>query len=252
MLNLEELKHLKPVKDLMAFFEYNSKDKTMTFTGETLTVLIPKRFEAYGMLALGNIVETIGIMELYIDNKYLSHLHLLAKIKTDPSDIAVFTRDGIDYQILSYQTGDTFLLNTEVVKNPKTMYALHTEFITRGNIPSGYSYDDLSWIYDTAGEIADAKIPVDHAIYEMMFAHLARDNKDMFNQYRYTDMTGGYVFVGLRDVAFAPTSNTARSIGSYFSEGLNAALIKEETQEHLFENLLRGIPTQEASEENPS
>lgn len=250
MLSEESVNKLKHTKDVMQFFSHDTKKKTMTFIGDKMTVLVPKRFETHGMLTLGNLVETIGIMELHVDDTYISHLHLLARFKTDPSDISTFTRNGIEYQVLLYTHGDTFIVNTEVVKNSRTMYALYTEFVTRGNIPNGYSYSDLAWVYDTAGPVADANIPVDHAIYEMMFSHLARDQSDLFKQYRHTDMKGDYKFVGLRDVAYAPTSNTARSIGSFFQEGLNAAVIKEEEQEYLFENLLRGLPTHQ--QETPS
>lgn len=45
--------------------------------------------------------------------------------------------------------------------------------------------------------------------------------------------------INLSDVAHASRSTSARVIGAYFNEGVNAALTKESTSNSLIEDILR-------------
>jgi len=163
-----------------------------------------------------------------------------------PSMTKSVTIGGLEYLEMTFFSGDQFMTNTTIVRNSALIYALYTEFIDRGKMIYTMGYNNLIWLFDTAKELADANIPVDHAILEVIYAHLARSSKDLFLPYRHTEMNGEFTFVPLRAVSFAPDSTTARLMGNYFSDSLLASLLSNETERKNFEDLLRGIPTEKA------
>jgi len=237
---------LKHITDIMPYFKHDPKKKTLTFIGKSLRAVIPKRYETYGLMSVTNTVQTIGIMDLIIDEKFNAHLHLMGLIEMDPSDISSETIDGIEYLALTFTSGDLFLTNTTIVKNQALIYAIYTEFVDRGKMIYTMGYEDLIWLFDSAKEMCDAALPMDHAMFEVIYAHLARKADDKFVPYRYTDMKGDFSFIPLRDVSFAPNSTTARLMGSYFSDSTLASLLNENETRRNFEDLLRGAPTEKA------
>ena len=236
------------IQDIDPFFEYDSEKKTMRFIGETLEVRVPKRFEVYGLLQVHNNVETVGIMDLIIDETYQAGLHLLAKIVTYPTNIWVTTIQNIEYMVFSYTTGDLFIENTEVVKDSNIIYAVYVEFMTRGNMMYTFTYNDIARLFDSSKIVTGSSIPVDHSILEMVYSHLSRDQDNKFDQYRHTDMSEPFSFIALRSVGYAPDSTTSRMLGSYFDEGVNANLVHENDTRHPVEDLLRGhIPDEDGN-----
>lgn len=226
------------------FFRYDAKAKTMTFVGDTLEARVPKRLESYNLLNVADTVTVLGVMDLIIDDTYNARLHMLAKFDTEPEELESVTVDGLEYMVLRYSTGARFIAKTQVVKNKDIIYAMYVEFITRGNLPYWYEYDNLAWLFDQAKSMCDAGLDVNRSIFEVINAHLARDAKSRFTQYRHTDMAGPFSFIPLRSISLAPDSTTARLTGSYFSEGLNSSLISTNTINHPFEDALRGLPIQ--------
>lgn len=241
----QENPSLKHITDISPYFKYDEKKHTMTFIGDTLEIRIPKRFDAYGLLNITDVVECLGIMDLIIDGTYNAHLHLLALLTVEPSEVSVKMIEGQEYQILTLYNGDRFISNTVVVKNQSIVYALYVEFITRGNIIYTMGYQDLIWLFDSVKQMCDTSLPVDHAIFEMLYAHLARDGQDKFKQYRHTDMKAPFEFVGLKSVSFAPDSTTARLLGAYYADGEMASLLHTNEDRQVFEDLLRGVPLEE-------
>lgn len=246
---LPYLNPLKHITDISKFFEYDAKKHVTTFVGESLEIRVPKRFEVYGLLNITDTVETIGVMDLIIDDKYQASLHMLAVIEVEPSEISTIMVGSIQYQVMKLFHGDRFIANTQVVKKGNIIYALYEEFITRGNPIYTMKYEDLLTLFDQAGEMCGADLPVDHAIFEMIFSHLSRDANNLFTQYRHADMSGPMEFIALRSVAHAPDSTTARVIGSYYTEGLTASLLHHNEDRKPFEDLLRGIPVEDKSSE---
>ena len=236
------------IQNIDAFFAYDPEAHTMRFMGESLEARVPKRFETYNLLQIHDAVDTVGVMDLIIDDTYQAGLHLLAKITTHPTEISNITIQNVEYMVLTYTTGDLFIANTQIVKNSNIIYALYVEFITRGNIIYTMGYDDIAWLFDSSKKVTGSAIPVDHVIFEMIYSHLARTQENKFIQYRHTDMSGPFSFIALRSVGYAPDSSTSRMLGSYFDDGLNSNLVYENDERHPVEDLLRGhIPEEDGS-----
>ena len=237
------VKDYQHITDIDRFFQYDAAKKTMTFIGQSLELRIPKRFEVYGLLNVTDTVQTLAVMDMIIDDTYQSAMHLLTVITMGVSETSQMTVNGVTYLVVRLTAGDAFITQTQVVQDKSTVGAIYTEFIDRGNLPYWFTYAQLMKLFDQANTVAGAGMWVDPVIFEVIYSHLARDPKDLYRPFRYgQDPEKSFVFVGLRSVELATSSTTARLLGSYFSDGLNASLTHRVTERQPFEDLLRGLP----------
>jgi len=230
-----------PLKDVDRYFKLNPQGN-LIFIGESLELRIPQRLQSYNLMTIGEYVETVVLMDMIFDDTYRAALHLLVKVAIQPTEITNMVVDSVPYVVLKLYTGDVFISNTTVVKDKNIMYGMYVEYMTRGNLPYWYTYNDAFIIFDQSDLMCDSKLPSDHAIFECLIAHLARDQKDLFKFYRHTDMVEKPVIVPLRSVRLAPDSTTARIAGSYLEEGMLASLLNENKVNQPFEDLFRGLP----------
>ena len=233
---VEKIKSLKP------FTLRNDTKRTITFTGETMEVRIPKRFEVYGMLDITDVVQALGIMDIIIDGKYECSLNVLSKLTIVPSEMDDMVIDGVPYLVLYLQKGDIFIQNTQVTQDANAIYAVYVEFITRGKPLYTLGYDQLALVFDRVKQMTASSVGVDRVLFELIVSHLARDPKDLFRQYRYTVMDVPPTIIPLRSVSLAPTTTSSRVFGSYFDDGLTSSLITTNKENSPFENIIRGFP----------
>lgn len=238
---------LETIHNVDRWFAYDDTHHTMRFIGEHLEARIPKRFDVYKLLEIGDSVTSLGLMDLIIDEKYQATLNLLSLISMMPSDISEMVIDGISYVVLTFKPGDVFMTNTQVVQNATVTYAIWVEFITRGKPLYSLGYEEIASVFDSAKKMTGSGIGVDRVIFELVVSHLARNRDDLFEQLRYADPGTAMQLIALRSVFYAPTSTTSRMIGSYFDEGLTTSLLTHNTQRQPFEDILRGIPFDETS-----
>ena len=231
-----------PITDLHPFLHYDPKTKSYTFTGNTLEVRIPKRFDVYGLQDVTDVVHTLGIMDLIIDGKWQCTLNILAQIYLEPSEISEMVIDQVPYLVLTLQKGDRLITSTQVPQNPNVTYGVYVEFITRGKPLYTLTYNNLPLIFDRVKELTGKGLGVDRVLFELIIAHLSRDPDDLFTQYRYTTMKLPSQLIPLRSVFHAPTNTTTRVVGSYAGDGTTAALQTRTTDHQPFEDILRGIP----------
>lgn len=235
---------MKPISDISPYFRKDEKDFSMTFIGESLELRIPSRFSQYGALIISDVVTTIGVMDMIIDDTYQTGMNLLATITIEPTDMGRMTYEGVDYVVLKLKSGDKFMTSYRVVQDPKIVYVLWTEFITSGSPIYTLDYDGLLKLFDNVRELTGSGIGVSRSVYEGIIAHIARDKDHLTTQYRLTDMTKPMKLVALKSVSQAPTGTIARLNGSYFrDDGLTSALRFQVDQQQPFENLLRGLPS---------
>ena len=229
------------ITDIDKYFKYDDKNKEMIFMGDELKIYIWQRFEVYQLLQISDTVQTIGIFDMVFDDTYRAGMNMLAMIEIDPDDSTIVNvQDSGSYVVLTLHKGSRFICRTDIVRNTNLIYSVFVEFITRGKWPYIFDYNNIAALFDNAAKLCDAKLPIDHAILELIYSHLARDSKNISIQYRHTDMTEPFEMIPLRSVGYAPTGNASRILGSYFGDALNAALVNPNTdQPHIYEQLLR-------------
>lgn len=233
------LKEYQKIKDIDRFFEYDDRQKTMTFIGETLTVYIPARYQTYNLLNLSDTVTTLGIVDLIINDTFQAGLLMLALIEMEPDDVQTIMIGELQYVKLTLGTGCKFICNTDRIADGSIVYAVWMEFITRGNLIFNMDYTTLARLFDQTTSMCDQKIPVDHVVFEVIFSYLCRDKDNLSIPYRHTDKKKDFEMIALRNVGYATDSTTSKLLGSYFREALNSALINVSNTHSDVEDLFR-------------
>lgn len=209
------------------------------FTGKKLEIRIPRRYENYNLLNVVNDVQTLAIFEMIVDDKE-SHGFLLPSIITiQPSKWYNKVIDEVDMLVLELQNGDKFMTSSTLLKQARISYAMFTEFIGMGNLPKFMTYESTAFLFDLAKSLCDADLKAHHSVFEMIYAHLFRDPDDLTVRYRHTNMKKKPAFIELKSVTYGTDSTTAKLIGAYMADGINAALVNPSHQQSDLENLLR-------------
>ena len=205
-------------------FRQDKPGGQVIFTGGTCIVKILEKFESYGCLSVADTVKTIGVFDMEVDG-VTSGMFLVGMIEMVPSDIETIEENGKKIVKLTFHNGDVFMRTTNVVVEEKNAYYVWMLYIKYGNTMAAMSYEDQATLFDRVAATCGISFPVDHVVYEVAF--------------RNTDMRGPYQRINLSDVAHASRSTSARIIGAYFNDGVNAALVRPNQSSSMIEDMLR-------------
>lgn len=228
------------MKDPTILKKFSQKDSSspVIFTGDKCVVTILQKFEKYGCLSVKDTVTTLGVFDMEVDGA-ISGCFLVARVEMMPSEIETVTIDGTQYLQCTFYKGDTFMRTTKFIVEDKLAFYVWLEYIKFANTLKAMSYTDQATMFDKIRKSAGISFPVDHVVYEAIFAHLSRDRNDFTIPYRNTPMKDDFIRIQLNDVAHAARSTSARIIGAYFKEGVNASLDKPSESSSPVEDLLR-------------
>lgn len=224
--------------DLSNKFEYSEKDDCTRFMGDKLIIRIPEHYTMLGYLVIADVVHVLGIFPMNVDGVDCG-LQIPGVIDVDPSDIRTETINDKKYTILELHKGDRIMCTSSVIKDGKLHYAMWKEFISGGKIPEYLDYDATACLFDDCKKITGKGIDVNHAVIEIVYAHIYRDRDDLTKLYRLTPMTKPPVNIKLNQPAYATNSTHARIIGSYAEQGMNAALIHQNAENVEIEDVFR-------------
>ena len=224
--------------EILQKFRVTPPNGPVVFIGESCDIFIPRKYESYGALTIQATVKTLGVFDMEVDGM-LSGMFAPNHVEIVPSSIENVTIDAEPYVKLHLKKNDLLLKTTEVVKNQLITFPVYTEYVKSGRTLKAIPYEELSFLFDRIMKFGGIKFPVDHAIYEMIFAHLARKADDIMTPFRNTDMKGDYQQVPLTDVPHAATSTTSRVIGAYYTDGVNAAVNNHNLAPSSIEDILR-------------
>lgn len=221
------------------YFVKDEKSNCTIFTGNICKCYIPKRYEAHDLLSQTDTINTIGVFHMEIDGKVSLGLLLTAMISMSPSDTYNETIDEDLYLVVELRKGDKIMVTNDIVRNDKLAYVLWVEFIALGRLPKFITYENIPWLFDKIAEVCDINFGINHVIFETLYSHLFRDDKDIFKKYRHTDMKRPPIFIGIRNVAYGPDDTMSKLLGSYSNASLNSALINKSDQASAIELQLR-------------
>lgn len=224
--------------DLSSKFEYSEKDDCTRFMGDKLIIRIPEHYTMLGYLVIAGVVHVLGIFPMNVDGVDCG-LQIPGVIDVDPSDIRTETINDKKYTILELHKGDRIMCTSSVIKDGKLHYAMWKEFIGGGKMPEYLDYDATACLFDDCKKITGKGIDVNHAVIEIVYAHIYRDRDDLTKLYRLTPMTKPPVNIKLNQPAYATNSTHARIIGSYAEQGMNTALIHQNAENVEIEDIFR-------------
>jgi len=226
------------VSSIAKYFE--KKKDTWVFNSKKLQILVPAIYEERGLLSLGTTVTSLGIFKIIINDTVTTNMLLLAKIGMNPSLTEKVTEDDYDYISLTFNKGDVFINNTNIVKDGNLTYDVFMTFLALGKIPPFIDYSSIQSLYNNDLRCCGISLGINHSIYEMIFAHMYRDKKDPYKFYRYTTMKSKPTIVPIHQISHGPKSNSAKIIGSYMNEGVVSALVTEPDDDpSTIENMMR-------------
>jgi hypothetical protein len=219
-------------------FSQKDPDSPVIFTGDKCVVTILQKFENYECLKVADSVTTLGVFDMEVDG-IESGCFLVARVEMFPSEISNITIDDKPYVQLTFNKGDVFMRTTKFVVEEKLAFYIWLEYIKYGNVLKAMSYEDQAFLFDKIRQTSGITFPVDHVVYEAIFAYLSRDTNDPTVQYRNSKMQERHFRIQLNDVAHAARSTQARIVGANMKEGINAALDNPNAMNSQIEDLLR-------------
>ena len=206
---------------------------------DKLECFIPKRYAANNRLILGDKIDVLGIFNMIVNGTEKRGLCIPAMIACSPSDMYNGTSDGESCTVLSFKKGDVFSHSRMLLQDSFIGFFMWNEFIALGHLPSSITYNDVIGLFDNMRKFTGKGIPVNHAVLEMIYAHLYRNPENMTEAYRLTDRTVPPKMINLHDVSYGATTTHSRIFGSYATAGINSALVNTQTKNNELEDVFR-------------
>lgn len=208
-------------------------------------IYIPARFAERGLASIGIETHIVGIYALVVEDTHYVVSMVNAMVRIEPSSTVKILIDEEEFYEFGFEPGSTVISSLMLVKNDQLVYRIYDEIIAKGRVPWYLGYTELGKLFDTAKYHAGANIGTNHEVTELIVSMIARDSKDRHRYYRTSvksveDMQKNPpVFIPLRSVTYAATNTTNKLAGSYFSEGLESALVSPADRVERIEGLLR-------------
>ncbi len=217
------------------------KGDTIIFTGNKLEIHIPFLYTKRKLFKRSeNGASVLGIIQLVINDSLSAQMMCPAMLKINYSTIETKTIDNDELLILTLNRDDVFIRERSIIKDSSIVYDIFMTFIALGKIPATLDYSMIHTLFDKTDECAGLALNTNHAIFELIFAHMYRDKDDPYKFYRHTQMKSDPIIVPLHQISHGPESTSARIIGSYLKEGLVSSLIDDaDTKSSPIENMLR-------------
>ena len=213
-------------------------DGTVTYEGNKLIAYVPVHYATYSLFKIEKYVTALAIFDMEADGAKIG-IQLPAAIEMDPSEIEDITIDNEAFKKLTFYKGDKFMVRSDVVKIEKMGYYLWKEFIGLGRFPKFMDYKKVFWMLDDLNDVTGKGIDASHTLLEIIYQHLYRDKDDMNKLYRLTNMSKPAGLLTMRDISHIASSNHSKIFGAYSSDGLNAALVEQNTKNNEFEDMYR-------------
>lgn len=222
------------------YFETDEKNHCVYFRGNSLEITIPKRYENYGALEVGDVVTTLGMFDMLIDGNKETNCTLPARIVIVPSVVEPFTSEEGDAYIKLYlNDGDKFMKYLELVRDDKLAYMFFKEFISLGRLPKFIKYMDAPKIFNNARKFAGVNFNTNQVMFEIIFSHLYRSQDNIMQPYRLTDMKKDPMLVSMNDIQHSAMSVTGRIAGNYADAGMVSSIVNKSEHNSRVEDTLR-------------
>ena len=226
--------------DISNFFELNQKDDCVYFMGDKLECYSSERYANFGYLDISDKIYTVGIFAMKINDSIECGINLNAGILIEPSNIEHVTIDNEKYVLATLKRGNKLMCRLSFLQDDKLYYTMWREFLSVGHLPKCFNYNNIATIFDNSKFATGKGISIDHAVLEVIYAHLFRDPDDLNVFYRLTNMTKKPAMVTMKSVAYGPSGTFAKIAGSYAQEGYNSALLNQADKSNELEDLFRG------------
>lgn len=225
-MDISRLKH-EPIKVYKTLFE---TDTHQLRTDSGCSIYFPAGYIGKGLAVISSEVSSLGVFAITHDGVHYGVSMCTGMVTFGPCEISSVEMDDEEYVKLTFEKGSIVLDDTNIVKKKKLTSPLLDYFNDYGHSPwfmNGILQAEL--LRDTQ-YFNDIFLGGGQPVYDMMVSPLARDPKNLENQWRHVikvdaDLFNRPVFLPSRDVASNASSNFARINGSELKQGIKAALL---------------------------
>lgn len=208
---------------------------------QDLRLQVPVRYTECNLAQIS--IETIvyGVCALILPSGDYSVMRTNAMLNINPSKITKTEIDGVEYYEFFFVKGSVWLNNSSLVKQTTSIYFLINELIAHGKIPWYIEYDDLGRLLDSAKESADSNVASSYTAVELIASLMSRNPKDLQQDYRHITKTSKTKpkYVPLSSVYYSANNTFNKIAGSYFNDGVVAALVNPSQTTERVDRLLR-------------
>jgi hypothetical protein len=208
-------------------------------------IYIPKRYEEKQLAFIGSETYILGVYAITLDDRYYAVSRVNAMMRISPTSINTVKIDQDTYLEFVFDAGSVVVATTELRVSDTLVYQIFDEFVSKGNVPWFIGYDDRARLFETADKHAGVYLGENHAILGMATAATTRVRDDRAKFLRHALNTPEDlkkvegVNIALRSVTYGATNTTAKLVGAYWNDGLNAALVNPAERTEKVEELLR-------------
>jgi hypothetical protein len=193
------------------------------------SIQIPARFAERGLANISVDSSIIGIYAMVFEDAYAVALDNVY-LDIAPTEINKVSVRGDEYYSFVFAPGSVVFKSNTCVRVDAIPFLIYSEMISKGYVPWYLGMEDLANIFNKTKEQTGANIGEFREVTQLIVSLQARDRKDKTRYYRTVPQSAADLvknppeFIALRDVAYAPTNTLNRLGGSYFTEGVVAAL----------------------------
>jgi hypothetical protein len=212
-------------------------------TTDDLVIHFPERFITKSLAVEGQEFTCIGMFAIIKDNKY-ALMNVISTLSMSPRESRKFIYDSMSYVEWSFPKGSTFIKSTELIKNDNLVGHIFEEFISKGNVPYYYDYEDYSKILASSQKYTGANLGASDSLMSVITSSIARWPLDKRMHYRQglASYTGKKppkpLYIGLGDMN-ASTNTIARLRGAYFSDGIRTSILNPTVRLEKTDELIR-------------
>lgn len=230
--------------DFKQYFKTEPEHRCVRFMGNKCQCYIPLAYETAGYLEIAEKISCMGVFTMVVDDKHVLGLQILAIVQLNPSKTYRENRNGEDYFVCELHKGDLLLCDTHLIQEDMAGYFIWKSYISLGKRPEYLDYNNAATILDNAKFFTGKDSGANHAIIEIIMAHMFRDPSDVSKLYRHSSMPPNKEpqQISFRDISYACTSVDSKLIGAYTNDGITGALLTEnkDNDPNSLENLFRG------------
>lgn len=216
-------------------------DDGSIMTTKGCSIYIPARYREKNFAQISTDIYILGIFLIKVGNDY-SVNNVIAMMKVDPDSINEISMDGIDYIELVFEAGSTVISNISLVMDDKLPYYIYDEFVSKGNVPRFFEYNDLLNLFKSTRKHTGVSFASTPTILHMVLSMIARDKNDMHKFYRHTfngNNVNDVTYIPITSTTHGANNTTSRLMGAHFKDNLTTALTNPSLHEENFEHNLR-------------
>lgn len=214
-------------------------------TTEPLHIHVPETFRGKSILVMGEEISTMGFIPLILESGIYGVYTVPAMIRLNPHQTNIIEVDGVTYYDFFFPAGTIVFKAIELFKDNLLLYNLTDEMLSRGRIPWYYGYEDMMEYFQNIEHYTGTRLVQVRAIGEMIIAQVARLKTRRADPIRYhlikpgENRPRGLCWLPLRNVAVGAVGLTAKLIGPYMDDGIDAALAQDGGKLSDLEEVLR-------------